>query len=121
MNPHREDSYVTLQRPKNVTVTWQINSKCKPTWLENWSVKYNVEVPNAVWKKIFSLSSYLTLDSKLVKFFAKSLSYANDSYVSKFDKYVSIDCSVCQVKNSIIHLLVEFKKTNMELSKCLVL
>jgi hypothetical protein len=72
MNPQGEEIYVKLNqnsKPIYLTTTKEIywyltdRSKCKPTCIENWSIKYNVEYSDAVWKKIFSLSSNITLDT----------------------------------------------------------
>ena len=102
-----ENSKKDIRSVTSKQLYWKLINKLKveATCINSWHINYNIEYDEASWKHIFSLPSEITLDFKLREFQLKIVHriYASDSYVSKFDKSIKMECEMCNVKNDICH------------------
>ena len=124
MTPQNEAVYATINNiPKPVSlitskeVYWHFQDledsqpRCKVSWLE----KYNIDISDSDWKKVFMLPFITIFDTKIQEMQYKIIhrAYASDSYVSFFDKTVNKNCTQCNIKSSIIHQFVECRNVHV--------
>lgn len=118
IEPNAETVYFKLNKLlkpasllKSKDIYWMINTQTTttPTCYQSWFEKYFIEFSQFNWRRIFTLTKSITLNTKLIEFQYKIIHrvYASDSYVSNFDNSVSKICRLCLCDNNIPHLFVD--------------